>query len=73
MSVRLSHTLCMEMTVHVIRWRSMYCVDMFPKIRLQTDTNFLHVVTCMQNFAHEAILKSTGVKDSYNLWTELAA
>ena len=38
MSVRLSHTLCMEREVtvqHVMKWRSMYCVDMFPKTKLQ--------------------------------------
>ena len=50
MRVVLSHTLRMEFTVQLFNRRSMYCVDMFPKIMLQTDTNFLHVVTCMQKF-----------------------
>ena len=52
MRVVLSHTLRMEFTVQLFNRRSMYCVDMFPKIMLQTDTNFLHVVTCMQKNLH---------------------
>ena len=35
MLVVLSHTLRMEFTVQLFNRRSMYCVDMFPKIMLQ--------------------------------------
>ena len=35
MRVVLSHTLRMEFTVQLFNRRSMYCVDMFPKIMLQ--------------------------------------
>ena len=43
---------------------------MFPKITLQTDTNFLHVVTCMQNFAHETLRMCSAVKHYVRFWCE---
>ena len=70
MLVVLSHTLRMEFTVQLFNRRSMYCVDMFPKNMLQTDTNFLHVVTCMQDFAHETLSMCSAVKHYVRFWCE---
>ena len=66
MSVRLSHTLCMEMTAQLIKWRSLYCGDMFPKIKLQGGGHsWNHSATTLSGGGE--IMESSGVGGNHGI------